>query len=98
MACKVKVNRHGFLAFRLYWEGHESWEGTGLRDTPKTRRRAEARAELINEEIDTRTFNYLKWFPEGNKAELFKLKDETSRGPQTVGEYYRVWIESKKPP
>ena len=28
MACKVKVNRHGYLAFRLYWDGNESWEGT----------------------------------------------------------------------
>ncbi len=27
MACKVKVNRHGYLAFRLYWDGNESWEG-----------------------------------------------------------------------
>ena len=44
MACKVKVNRHGFLAFRLYWNGTESWEGTGLKDNAKNRKRVEARA------------------------------------------------------
>jgi len=47
MACKVVVNRHGFVAFRLYWNGMESWEGTGLSDTAKNHRRVEARAVLI---------------------------------------------------
>ena len=98
MACHVKVNRHGFLAFRLYWDGRESWEGSGLKDTGKNRQRLEARAVLINEEMENGTFNYLTWFPEGNKADLFKPKDETANSPQTVGEYFRVWIESKKPP
>jgi len=34
MGCKIKKNRHGKLAFRLFWEkipGGRSWEGTGLR-------------------------------------------------------------------
>jgi len=96
MACKVKVNRHGFLAFRLYWNGTESWEGTGLKDIARNRKRVEARSELINEEMEAGSFNYLKWFPQGNKADLFKPKDEHI--PQTVGEYYAVWIEGKKPP
>jgi integrase len=97
MACKVKVNRHGYLALRLYWDRRESWEGTGLSDTPKNRRRVEARAELINEEIEAGKFAYLKWFPEGNKAEEFKPK-EITKEPNKVGEYFCVWIESKKPP
>ncbi len=95
MACKVKVNRHGFLAFRLYWNGQTSWEGTGLVDTPKNRERMEARAVLISEEMERSTFNYLHWFPEGNKAQQFRPAPTT---PQTVGEYYRVWIERKQPP
>jgi integrase len=95
MACIVKANPHGNLAFRLYWNGIESWEGTGLKDTPKNRQRMEARAVLISEEIDKNTFDYLKWFPNGNKAYLFKPKPTT---PQTIGDYYRVWIERKKPP
>ena len=100
MACKVKVNRHGFLAFRLYWDGHESWEGTGLRDTPKNRQRMEARAVLISEEIEQGTFDYLKWFPEGNKADVLQGGEnlKPNIGDTTIGEYYDQWIETKKPP
>jgi integrase len=98
MACKVKVNRHGFLAFRLYWNGYESWEGTDWRDTPKNRERAEARAVLISEQMEKGSFDYLKWFPEGNKAHVFKPKDEINSKAKTVGEFYRDWIERKKPP
>ena len=98
MACKVKVNQHGFLAFRLYWNCHESWEGTEWRDTPKNRERAEARAVLISEQMDNGSFDYLKWFPEGNKAHLFRPKDEIKSKEITVGEFYRGWIERKKPP
>ena len=100
MACKVKVNRHGFLAFRLYWDGHESWEGTGLRDTSKNRQRMEARAVLISEEMERRTFDYLKWFPEGNKADVLQGGEnlKPNIGDTTIGEYYDQWIETKKPP
>jgi integrase len=98
MACKVKVNRHGFLAFRLYWEAYESWEGTSWKDTPKNRERAEARAVLISEQIENGTFDYLKWFPDGNKAGVFKPKAESDNKPKTVGTFYRDWIERKKPP
>ena len=96
MACTVKVNKHGNLAFQLYWDGIESWEGAhGLKDTPKNREKMEARAVLMSEEIENGTFNYLKWFPDGNKAHLFKPK---SMWPEIIGEYYKVWIERKKPP
>src|SRR3989338_7590220 len=100
MACKVKVNRHGYLAFRLYWNGRESWEGTRWKDTPRNRERAEARAVLITEEMEKRTFEYLRWFPEGNRADEFKPKKDApvEKKPQTVEEYYGEWIEKKKPP
>src|SRR4030095_6588957 len=102
MACNVKVNRHGFLAFRLYWNGLESWEGTGLEDTAKNRQRMDARAELISEEIERGTFDYLKWFPEGNKASVVKTamgkaKREKVK-PKTIREYYKDWIKDKNPP
>ena len=97
MTCTVYVNRHGRLTFRLYWNGIESWEGTGLKDTPKNRKRVEARAELMTEEMEKRAFNYLRWFPKGNKAPLFR-PPELEKKPDTVGEYFHVWIESKKPP
>ena len=100
MACKVKVNRHGFLAYRLYWKGMESWEGSGLKDTLRNRKRLEARAELINEQMEAGTFDYLKWFPEGNKAEHFRPlpNTESTTGEKTIREYYTQWIETKKPP
>src|SRR5262245_13796990 len=102
MACKVKVNRHGFLAFRLYWDGHESWEGTGLRDTTKNRQRMEARAVLISEEMECGAFEYLKWFPSGNKASLFKPQTEKANErkaePKTIRQRYDDWIKDKVPP
>ncbi len=100
MACKVKVNRHGFLAFRFYWNGREFWQGTGWKDTEKNRVKAEGKAQEITEEIKAKTFDYLKWFPNGNKADEFR--PETEAKPDfhtlTVGEYYRDWIGRRKPP
>jgi len=95
MACKVKVNQHGFLAFHLFWNRTRSWEGTGLRDTPENREFVKAQAVIMSREIKKRKFNYLKWFPEGNKADQFRPKKEE---PMTVGKFYREWIERKKPP
>jgi hypothetical protein len=85
-AVGCKVNRHGFLAFRLFWNKMRSWEGTGLRDTPENRKLVEAQAVLIGRDIRKGTFDYLKWFPEGNKAEQFRPKEEP---PRTIGEYFR---------
>jgi integrase len=100
MACSVKINRHGRLAFRLYWSGIESWEGTGLKDTSKNRQRLEARAVLITEEMEHGEFDYLKWFPQGNKANLLRPKPSPDRDSQekTVGEFYAEWIKTKRPP
>ena len=95
MGCKVKINRHGVLAFRLIWNKNRSWEGTGLRNTPENRQLVKAKAVLIGREIKKGTFDYLKWFPEGNRAEQFRPKEEP---PKTVGEYYRAWILRKTPP
>jgi len=103
MACKVKVNQHGFLAFHLFWNGQRSWEGTGLKDTAKNWRRVEARAVLISEEMENGTFDYLERFPDGNKANFFKPKEDPATlkekpKQKTVGEYYQDWIVRKKPP
>jgi Arm DNA-binding domain len=101
MACKVKTKRHGYLAFRFYWNGREFWQGTGWTDTAKNRTKAEGKALEITEEIDAGTFNYLKWFPKGNKAHEFLPKQEAPAvnvKAQTVGQFYEEWIEKKKPP
>ena len=51
MSCKIRRNRHGFLAYRLYWDGHESHERTGLRDTPTNRPQLVRRAAVMSDEI-----------------------------------------------
>jgi len=97
MACKVKVNRHGILAFHLFWKGQRSWEGTGLKDTAKNRRRVEARAVLISEEIENGIFDYLKRFPDGNKAHLFRVEEPKVKR-KTIREYFEEWMRDKVPP
>jgi hypothetical protein len=100
MSCKIRRNRHGFLAYRLYWEGRESHEGTGLRDTPKNRARLERRAEVISEEIKAGSFDYLKWFKHGNKAHLFRpALPPTAVAPMPIAEWAEaVWLPRKVPP
>ncbi len=99
MACKVKVNRHGFLAFRIYNQGREYWQGTGWRDTPKNRVKAEGKALEMSDEIKAGTFSYLRWFPSGNHAAEFKPTPVVvAPKTQTVREFYNEWIVKKKPP
>jgi integrase len=101
MACKVKINRHGRLAFRLFWDGRESWEGTRWKDTPKNRLKAEADALRISEEMERGTFDYLKWFPDGNRADEFRPKPERvgdNNEPLTVRKFFEQWILRKNPP
>jgi integrase len=62
-----------------------AWEGTGLKDTLENRDLVEAKAKIIAAEMKAGTFDYLRYFPRGNRA-------------TTVGEYYRIWIQRKKPP
>jgi len=45
--------------------------------------------------MENGTFDYLKRFPDGNKARLFKPKTPQV---ETVGQYFQGWIERKKPP
>jgi hypothetical protein len=101
MACKIKVTRHNKLAFRFYWNGREFSQGTNWTDNKKDRVKAEGRAQEISEEIEAGTFNYLKWFPEGNNAREFKPKPKPTveaSAPITVKQCYDGWIEKKKPP
>src|SRR4030095_8573339 len=57
-----------------------------------------ARAVKITQQIEQGTFNYLDWFPTGNRAAKLKPQNITSSEPQSVGTYYNDWIERKKPP
>jgi integrase len=105
MSCFVRTNRHGNLCLRPFWQGDEWQErvnkrGKPVKDTPANRERAELRAKIISEEMEAGTFDYLRWFPNGNRAAEFRPKGETQTNVKnlTVGEYYRDWIDRRKPP
>src|SRR5262245_31895767 len=105
MACHVKVNRHGFLAYRLFWRDPKlgrlrSWEGTRLADTPKNREKIAGRARVISDEMKAGTFDYLHWFKNGNRAHLFRPQAPApTPAPPTIREYAeRVWLPRKQPP
>ena len=96
MGCIVKVNQHGFLALRLFWNGIRSWEGTGRQDTPENRKLLESMARDISSQMKNGTFDYLYHFKNGNKARLFRPLDETSPSHVTVETYYKTWIKKQK--
>ena len=99
MPCAVRTTRRGYLAYRLRWAGlpgYESQERTGLKDTPPNRKRLEVRARVISEEMVAETFDYLKWFPRGSKADALRANGTPAT---TVREYAeRVWLPRKQPP
>lgn len=97
MSCKVLRNRHGNLYFRLYWQGYDLREGTRWQDTKDNRAKAERWAEQWTREMEAGTFDYLKWFPRGNKAKLFRQEAE-KKEPQTLQRYYDQWIDRFRPP
>ena len=70
MPCVVRTTRRGYLAYRLRWQGlpgYEAQERTGLKDTAANRKKLEARARVISDEMKGGTFAYLRWFPNGNR-------------------------------
>ena len=95
MACKIKSNRHGNLAFKLRWNGIKSWEGTELKDTPENRAELEPLAKVISREMREGRFDYLHYFPDGNKAALFRKESERPHNTQTVKSYYNQWIKKQ---
>jgi integrase len=72
-----------------------SWEGTGLQDTPENRRLLEAAALVISSEIKNGTFDYLKHFPKGNKARLFRPAEDLSPSHVIVETYFKGWIKKQ---
>lgn len=94
---KVQTNRHGNLFFRIYWRGLDIREGIAAKDTPANRAAAEATARRMSDEIARGTFDYLRWFPQGNKAEFFR-RESAAKEPKTFRAYYEQWIKKFRPP
>jgi integrase len=96
----VRANRHGRLGYRLYVNGRDHHEGTGLNDTPANRAKLERRAEAMRDEIEAGAFDYLRWFPNGNGARFYRLAPPAvPKAAPTLGEYAeRTWLPRKVPP
>ena len=66
-------------------------ESTGLPDTKPNRKRLEKLDTVIKYEIKNGTFEYLKHFPGGTKAHLFKQQDSN----MTFAKWWNQWLEEK---
>lgn len=99
MPCTIRTTRRGYLAYRLRWRslpGYEAQERTGLKDTVPNRKKLEARARVISDEMAAGTFDYLRWFPQGSKAQELR---SNSVPAVTLGDYAEsVWLPRKQPP
>lgn len=88
----VSVNQHGNLFFYFRFNGRKYREGTGLKDTPHNRDKAEKYIRLINAEIAVGAFDYAKRFPHGNKT-----KPEAAPIGATFREYADTWLIANSP-
>lgn len=99
MPCVVRTTRRGYLAYRLRWQGlpgYEAQERTGVKDTAANRKKLEARARVISDEMKGGTFHYLRWFPNGSKAPQLRSEGVLST---TIADYAeRTWLPRKQPP
>ena len=96
VGCVVKRNQNGNLALRLFFSGLRSWEGIrGLKDTSENRDFLEAKAKVIRREIHDGTFDYLRWFPDGNLSHLFRQGKVPPSPTVTVEQFYKEWIKKQ---
>lgn len=93
VACTI-VAKKGRLYFRIFYRKMKIWQKANLSDTPKGREYISARARVMSDEIKNGSFDYLRWFPNGNKAHLFRRDQDLpqSRSYVTVEKYFTDWI------
>ena len=93
VGCKIKkVGR--YLHFRIFWNRLRIWQRSGLEDTAENVERVNAAARLIAQEINDGCFDYMKWFPKGNKAHLFRRNDDTPSF-LTIDAFFKTWIKEQ---
>lgn len=96
MACSVARSHRGYLALRVYFDGHETWEGLGWRDTEVNRQLAQRLAEQISIEIRSKTFTaarYRRYFPNGNYVDkLERPSGIITADIPTLDAFFAEWI------
>jgi integrase len=110
-ARSVEVTPAGQLRVRFRWKTPDGAErrfaeATALRDTHENRKRVEHQAEIIGAEIRAGSFDYLKWFANGNRAAeylaaagaAFPRTKGSKADTWTIAQYYGEWIERRTAP
>jgi integrase len=98
MGCIVK-ERNGRLAYRLFWDGYRSWEGTGVQATDRRREMMQKKAAVMTQEMNEGRFDYLHWFANGSKAHIFEQTAVVKTAPKSLAVYVDgTWLPRKVPP
>jgi hypothetical protein len=74
-------SKGGYLYIDFRWRGLRCREATRLPDNVDNRAQVRRTVRQIDREIAARTFDYLKWFPEGRRATLFARPSDSARPP-----------------
>ena len=82
----VRSTKDGYLFLDFYYKDIRCREYTTLENNEKNRSYLEKVMATIEKEKAKGTFDYLKYFPEGSKADYFG-KGERPAIPQTSGQY-----------
>lgn len=96
VACTLQKKK-GRLYFRIIWKKQTFWQKLNAPETLDEIESGTASARVISDEIEKGSFDYLRWFPHGNKAHLFKSQEQSvSHSLITVRSYYEEWLPNQK--
>lgn len=106
MGCKIRITPQGYIAYRLYWMGRESQEGTGDKANTRNLELHGRMAKKIGSMVKTGLFtvdHYRHYFPHGARRDLLGLpawhrKAEKVPGDPTVSDFTARWLDAVKPP
>jgi integrase len=99
MAVKIEA-RNGWLCYRVYYDGWKGRESTGCRATTKNRERLERKAQAMSDLMAEGRFDYLAWFPDGNRAALYRPAPppEAVQVPTVRAYAEDTWLPRMTPP
>ncbi len=80
-----------FRCFTPTGEKTRCQEATGFKDTKKNRQVVSDKDKAVKYALRTNTFDYLRFFPHGARASLFRSRPET----MTLSQWWDEWISEK---